>query len=312
MNAVTGAFGYTGKYIARRLLALGEPVITLTGHPGRTNEFGSLVKAFPFRFEDPVAMAESLAGVRVLYNTYWIRFSRGETTHDQAVAHTRALIRAAEIAGVERVVHISITNPDISSPLPYFRGKALLEEEIRKARVSHAIVRPTVVFGVEDILINNIAFLLRKLPLFLIPGSGEYRLQPIYVEDLARISVEAAHASGNMVIDAVGPEVFSFDALVHLLAQAVGGRAAILHAPPGAAIAAARALGTVFHDVLLTTDELKGLMANLLISSSAPTGWTYLSRWLSDNAGVLGTRYASELDRHYFSRGRRPACGPAI
>jgi NADH dehydrogenase len=301
MNAVTGAFGYTGKYIARRLLALGERVITLTGHPGRTNEFGDSVKAFPFRFEEPDAMAESLTGVRVLYNTYWIRFSRAETTHDQAVADTRALIRAAELAGVERVVHISITNPDVNSPLPYFRGKALLEEEIRNARVSYAIVRPTVVFGVEDILINNVAFLLRKLPLFLIPGTGQYRLQPVHAEDLAGIAVEAAHASGNMVVDAVGPEVFSFDALVHLLAQAVGSRAAILHAPPGAAIAAARMLGTVFHDVLLTADELKGLMANLLVSQSAPTGSTYLSRWLTNNAGVLGTRYASELNRHYLS-----------
>ena len=107
VNAVTGAFGYTGKYIARRLLQLGEPVITLTGHPGRPNEFGAAVKAFPFRFDDPGAMAESLAGVRVLYNTYWVRFDRGNTTHDRAVANTRALIRAAETAGVERVVHIS-------------------------------------------------------------------------------------------------------------------------------------------------------------------------------------------------------------
>jgi len=157
MNAVTGAFGYTGKYITRRLLTLGESVLTLTGHPGRSNEFGASVKAFPFRFGDPAAMAESLSGVRVLYNTYWIRFDHDKTTYGRAVANTCALIRAAEIAGVERVVHISITNPDPESPLPYFRGKALLEEEIRKARFSYAIVRPTVVFGMEDILINNIA-----------------------------------------------------------------------------------------------------------------------------------------------------------
>lgn len=301
MNAVTGAFGYTGKYIARRLLMLGEAVITLTGHPGRANEFGTSVKAFPFRFDDPGAMAESLAGVRVLYNTYWIRFDRSKTTYERAVANTRALIRAAEIAGVERVVHISITNPDAGSPLPYFRGKAVLEEEIRKARLSYAIVRPTVVFGLEDILINNIAFLLRKLPLFIIPGMGQYHLQPIYVEDLARIAVEVAHSSGDRVIDAVGPKIFSFEELVRLLAKAVRSRAVILHASPRLALAAARMLGAVFRDVLLTRDELEGLMANLLISRSAPTGSTCLSRWLTDNAAVLGTRYASELDRHYFS-----------
>jgi uncharacterized protein YbjT (DUF2867 family) len=301
MNAVTGAFGYTGKYIARQLLMFGEPVITLTGHPDRANEFGAALKAFPFRFDDPDAMAKSLAGVRVLYNTYWIRFGRGVMTHEQAVSNTRALIRAAEIAGVERVVHISITNPDIGSPLPYFRGKARLEEEIRRGHFSHAIVRPTVVFGLEDILINNIAFLLRKLPLFLIPATGRYRLQPIYVEDLAKIAVEAAHSSGDVVMDAVGPEILSFEELIRLVAKAVGSRAAILHASPGLALAATRLLGAVFDDVVLTRDELEGLMASLLVSRSAPTGSTRLSEWLTNNAAVVGTRYASELDRHYLS-----------
>jgi len=301
MNAVTGAFGYTGKYITRRLLQLGEPVITLTGHPKRSNEFGASVKAFPFQFDSPDAMAESLAGVRVLYNTYWIRFDRDRTTHERAVANTRAIIRAAEIAGVERVVHISITNPDCESPLPYFRGKALLEGEIRRARFSHAIVRPTVVFGVEDILINNIAFLLRKMPIFIIPGTGQYRLQPVNVEDLGRIAVEAAHTSGDMVIDAVGPDIFSFEELVRLVGKAVNSRAIIRHASPRLALAAARILGTVFHDVVLTRDELDGLMASLLISESAPTGSTCLSDWLTDHAAALGTRYASELQRHYSS-----------
>jgi len=301
MNAVTGAFGYTGKYITRRLLALGERVITLTGHPGKMGEFGASVEAFPFRFDDPYAMAESLVGVRVLYNTYWIRFDRGQTTHERAVENTRALIRAAEIAGVERVVHISITNPDANSSLPYFRGKAILEEEIRKARLSYAIIRPTVVFGLEDILINNMAFLLRKLPLFFIPDQGRYRLQPIYVEDLARIAVDAGRSSGNLVIDAVGPETFSFEELVRLLAKVVKSRAVILHVPPSLALSAARILGSTFHDVVLTKDELDGLMANLLVSRSKPTGSTCLSSWLTDNAAVLGTRYASEVSRHYPS-----------
>lgn len=301
MNAVTGAFGYTGKYIARRLLELGEPVITLTGHPQRASEFGGAVKAFPFRFDDPGAMAKSLAGVRVLYNTYWVRFDRGGVTHERAVADTRALIRAAETAGVERLVHISITNPDLNSPLPYFRGKALLEEEIRRARFSHAIVRPTVVFGSEDILIHNIAYLLRKMPVFLIPGTGDYRLQPVYVEDVARIAVDAAMASGNVTVDAAGPESFSFNELVRAIAEAVGSRAAIVRTSPRITLAAARVLGAALHDVVLTRDELDGLMAGLLVSRSAPTAATSFGSWLRENARALGTRYASEVSRHYWS-----------
>jgi len=299
MNAVTGAFGYTGKYIARRLVQAGETVITLTGNPGRANEFGPAVKAFPFDFEHPEAMAASLTGARVLYNTYWVRFDRGDTTHERAVKNTMALIRAAEIAGVERIVHIGIANPDASSHLPYFRGKAAIEEAIRGSKMSSAIVRPTVIFGAEDILINNIAFLLRKLPVFLVPGDGQYGIQPVYVEDAARIAVEAGARTENVTVDAVGPETFRYEQLVRLIADAVGSKARLMHGPPWMALLGARAMGLALRDVMLTRDELDGLMGNLLVSNAAPTGTTRLSEWISANAAALGKRYAHEVGRHY-------------
>jgi NADH dehydrogenase len=299
MDAVTGAFGYTGKYIARRLVNMGKAVITLTGNTDRANEFGSLVKAFPFRFDDSEAMAVSLTGADTLYNTYWVRFDRRDETHDRAVRNTIALIRAAKIAGVRRIVHISITNPTLDSILPYFRGKALLEDEIRLSEISYAIIRPTVIFGVEDILINNIAFLLRNLPAFIIPGDGGYRLQPVYVEDVARIAVDAGQQSENVTVDAVGPEVFQFEQLVRLVAKTVESGTFLLNGPPGLALLAAKVLGLALADVTLTSDELKGLMANLLVSDSVPTGQTRFSNWISENAGTLGRRYASEIARHY-------------
>jgi NADH dehydrogenase len=299
MNVVTGAFGYTGKYIARRLISSGETVITLTGNPARPSEFGPKVKAFPFRFDSPEAMAASLAGSHTLYNTYWVRFDRRDETHDRAVKNTIALIRAAKMAGIQRIVHISITNPAPDSGLPYFRGKARLEDEIRRSQISYAIVRPTVIFGKEDILMNNVAFLLRKFPAFLIPGDGRYKLQPVFAEDVARIAVEAGQRSENMTIDAVGPETFQFRELVQLVAKAVGSRARLLNGPPWLALLAARFLGLALADVTLTRDELKGLMASLLVSDSAPTGQTRFSNWISENAATLGKHYASEVARHY-------------
>ena len=299
MNAVTGAFGYTGKYIARRLLEIGEPVITLTGHPDRPNQFDAAVKALPFRFDNPEAMAESLAGVRVLYNTYWVRFGRGDVTHERAVANSRALIRAAVLAGVERLVHVSIANAGRAPHLPYYRGKALVEEEVRRAGIGYAIVRPTVIFSLEDILINNIAFLLRKAPVFVIPGSGSYRLQPVYVEDMARITVDAGHSGEDVTMDAVGPEIFSFEELVTTIARTVGSRAVLLHGPPWLALTAARVMGAVLGDVVLTREELEGLMANLLVSDGPRTGSTHFSHWLAENGTKIGKRYASELKRHY-------------
>ena len=299
LSVVTGAFGYTGKYITQRLLSMGKPVKTLTGHPNRPNPFGEQIGVAPLSFDDPVALVDNLQGAEVLYNTYWIRFTRGQVTFEKAIENTRTLIKAAEDAGVRRIVHVSITNASANSPLPYFRGKGLLEEVIMSSRLSYAIVRPTVIFGNEDILINNIAWFLRRFPVFPIFGSGSYRVQPIFVEDVAEIAVSAAHQSENVTIDATGPETFTFEGLIRLIATKVGSSARLIHVRPWLALFLSRLTGYVVRDVVLTRDEIEGLMANLLISEGPPMGQTRLSDWLEQNMGLIGVSYASELSRHY-------------
>jgi uncharacterized protein YbjT (DUF2867 family) len=299
LTVVTGAFGYTGKQIAHRLLASGKQVKTLTGHPERPNPFAGRVQAAPLSFDRPDALRESLRGARVLYNTYWIRFPYRGATYERAVENTRILIRTAREAGVERLVHLSITNASEDSPFPYFRYKAILERELRESGLSHAIVRPTVIFGRDGILINNIAWLLRRLPLFLVPGSGNYRLQPVAVEDVAELSVGAGEASENLVLDAAGPEIYSFEELVRLIARAVSSSARILHAPPSPTILLTSLVGRTVGDVILTRDELRGLMTEVLVSSQPALGRTGLSGWLAANAELVGASYQSELDRHY-------------
>lgn len=299
VNVVTGAFGYTGKYITRRLLSMGKRVITLTGHPNRPNPFGNQVGVFPFNFDNPGELGQSLRGATTLYNTYWVRFSHGQVTFEKAVENTKTLIRAAEEAGVGRIVHVSITNASEDSPLPYFRGKGLLERTIIQSKLSYAIIRPTVIFGTEDILINNIAWLLRRSPVFAVPGSGDYLIQPVFVEDVAEIAVGAGHQDANLVIDAVGPEVYTFEAMVRLIAEKVRSRAKIIHLRPGLALFLSRLVSCLVRDVLLTRDEIEGLMSNLLVSEGPPTGRTRMSEWLEQKADIVGTRYASELARHY-------------
>lgn len=299
LNVVTGAFGYTGKYITWRLLSVGKGVRTLTGHPNRENPFGEQVSVSPFSFDNPSELVKALQGATTLYNTYWVRFSHGQVTFDKAVENTKTLIKAAEEAGVQRIVHVSVTNASEESPLPYFRGKGLVEKAIIHSRLSYAIIRPTLVFGAEDILINNIAWLLRRVPVFAIPGSGDYRVQPVFVEDVAEIAVSTAHHHENVVVDAVGPEVYTFDELVRLIADKIRRGAKIVHLSRGLALLLSRMIGYLLRDVLLTRDEVEGLMSNLLVSESPPTGQTRLSDWLAQNADSVGARYASELNRHY-------------
>jgi NADH dehydrogenase len=299
LNVVTGAFGYTGKYVTRRLLSMGKRVKTLTGHPDRPSPFGDWVSVAPFNFDRPDALVESLRGAGALYNTYWVRFNYGSATFEAAVENTRTLFRAAQEAGVRRVVHVSVTNPSEDSPLPYYRGKALLEKALIESGLSYAIVRPTVTFGDEDILINNIAWLLRRFPVFAILGEGDYRVQPIFVEDVAELMVSAGSQSDNLVVDAAGPEVYTFDTLVRTIQSAVRSRARIVHLPPRLALFLSQVIGVFVGDVVLTREEIGGLMSNLLVSSGPPAGRTYLSAWLREHAHTVGAKYASEVKRHF-------------
>lgn len=297
-NVVTGGFSYTGKHITQRLLSTGKKVMTLTGHAPE-NPVGNQVAAFPFNFDNPDKLRENLKGATTFYNTYWVRFPHGEITYERAVEDTKALIRAAEEAGVRRFVHISIANASENSALPYFRGKGLVEKALFESGLSYAIIRPAVIFGKEDILINNIAWMLRRFPLFAVLGSGDYRLRPVFVEDVAKIAVDAAQEHGNTIIDAVGPETFTFDELVRLIAGKIRSRTRIVHVPPGIGYVFSRMVGYLVGDVVLTRDEVQGLTAGLLDTAGPPTGQTLLSEWLEQNADSVGKRYASELKRHY-------------
>jgi NADH dehydrogenase len=297
--AVTGAFGYSGKYITRNLLKAGHEVITLTGTPDRPNPFGAEVEAYSFNFNASGKLVQTLQGVDVLINTYWVRFDYGGTTYKQAVANSRVLFQAAKDAGVRRLVHVSITNPDERSPLPYFSGKAELEKSIRDTGISHAILRPTVIFGKEDILINNITWFLRYFPFFPIPGDGEYQLQPIYVTDLAKLVVKMAGKDENVIIDAIGPETFTFNQLVALLKCTVRSWSIPLRVPPGLSFFLSGIIGKFVGVGGLTRNEVLGLMDNLLVTNSPPAGETRLSDWVRENKATLGKRYANELTRHF-------------
>jgi uncharacterized protein YbjT (DUF2867 family) len=299
MNVVTGAFGYIGKYITCHLLEQGQQVRTITTHPDKPNPFGSAVQAFPYNFDQPDQLTASLRGASTLYNTYWIRFPYGGATFEQAVQNTATLFECAKAAGVGRIVHISVTQASIESDLPYYRGKALQEQALIDCGLPYSIVRPTLVYGREDILVNNIAWLIRKFPVFPIFGSGQYKVQPVFVEDLACIAVASAGEPDNLTLDAIGPETFSFDGLVKLIAAKIKPGEALVHIPPSLGIWLGRFIGMVLGDIILTRDELQGLMDELLTSTQAPNGTTAFSDWLETNGNELGSAYSSEIRRHF-------------
>ena len=298
LDAVTGAFSFTGRAIAGRLLSEGRDVVTLVRRHGAPDA-DTRIRTAIVTLDDPAGLVNALHGVDTLYNTHWIRFARGKVTFELAIQRTRRLLDAARHAGVRRIVHVSVVNASEAAPTAYFVAKARLETEVRESGLSYAIVRPTLTFGGGDILVNNLSWVLRRFPVFVIPGDGRYPLQPVHVDDVARIAVEAGQSSADLVTDAAGPDILTFNQFVRLLADAVRSRALLVHAPTPLSLAASRVLGLLVRDVMLTRDEVTELAASLLVSDEPPQGTISLGSWATANATDLGRKYHSELDRHY-------------
>jgi NADH dehydrogenase len=306
IDAVTGAFSYSGAAISRELLAAGHRVRTLTGHPGRAPA-DSGIDVRPLDFADADGLRRSLQGVHTLYNTYWVRFARGRVDHPTAVANSRILFDAAARAGVQRIVHVSITHASPGSPYPYFRGKAQVEQHLADAGISHAIARPAILFGRNGVLVNNIAWLLRRLPVFAIGGRGEYRVRAIHVDDLARLCVRLGAPGDNVRLDAVGPQSLTFREMVTVIRAAVGSRSLVIPVPGSLVPPLSAALGLLLRDVLLTREEYQAMAEGLADSDAPSTGEIAFTDWVARHGADLGRSYANELDLHF--RPPTPALG---
>ena len=298
IHAVTGAFGFSGKYITRLLLKENKEVITLTNSTQRKNEFGDRIKVSPYHFDQPEKLVEALKGVSVLYNTYWVRFNHSTFQHSEAVRNTQILFEAAQKAGVQRIVHTSITNPDENSPLEYFSGKGILENALIRSGTGYSILRPAVLFGDEDILINNIAWMIRKFPVFGTFGDGSYKLQPIFVEDYAALAVRHGKETTNCIVDAIGPETYTYRQMIKTISMIILGKERrVFSMPDEPGYWVSKIVGWLTGDNLVTREEIKGLKANLLCTGSASTGSVKLSEWIREHKDTIGKKYANELKR---------------
>jgi len=296
-HAVTGAFGYTGKALAEQLIAHGDRVRTLTNSPNREHQFGNQIDVYPFDFDDQTKLEESLRGVDILHNTYWVRFNHKLFSFDQAVENTKILFNAAKAAGVQKIVHVSILHADQADDLGYYKGKHQLEDALKELDLPFTIVRPGVLFGRGDILVNNIAWTLRSLPFFGTFGDGSYKLRPLHVEDMASLMLHAANQTSSSIVDAVGPESFTYRELIELIGSIVGISKPIIPVHPTLGYLVSKLVNVAKNDVVITRQEIEGLMRGLLDSSAPSAGETKLSTYIEGQKDILGIRYANEIKR---------------
>jgi len=309
MHVVTGAFGYTGRWISHRLLDEGIRVRTLTNAIGRDDPFDGRVEVHPLDFDNREALIESMRGASVLHNTYWVRYNdpNRDFEHSVAVENSRRLFEAAAEAGVERIIHLSVAHPHDAPDWSYFRGKVEVEEMLNESDQSFAILRPTVLFGGErNVLINNIAWMLRRFPVFGVFGMGRYPIQPVHVKDVARVAVEQSVSRDRVTIDVTGPETFTYREYIRSLARSMGLRRLIVPMPPLAAWMFGRMLGVMLRDLVITRAEIRGLMRGLMASDEEPLGELRFSDWIAEHGKHLGKRYRNDLrERRYRDLGAK-------
>ena len=300
---VTGAFSYTGAAVARELIDRGWKIHTLTNR--RLPEDAAGITVAPLRFEAD-HLAHELDGADLFVNTYWVRLPARGQDFDTAVERSGMLIRAAVGAGVGRLVHVSVSNAAAGRALGYYGGKAKVEEVVRAAGLSYAIVRPTLVVGPNDVLTNNIAWFLRRFPFFLLPRGGRCRLSPVTLDDTARIIADAAERGDDAEMDAAGPDTMTFAEYARSLARACGVRRLFLSAPDILALGLLWVAGCLLRDVVLTREELLGLEQELLFTHAPPLGRESVPDWLMRNGAGLGRSYINDMHRH-FGAGAREA-----
>jgi uncharacterized protein YbjT (DUF2867 family) len=297
---ITGASGFIGGAITDQLIDRAT-IRSLTSHPHK-NRFAARVRSFPYDFDQPTRMAEAFRGVDVFVNSYYVRFNYGDETFELAVDRTRDLIAQAQAAGVRKIVHVSVSNADERSDLPYYSNKGRIERLVRDSGVDYTILRPTLVVGRGDILVNNIAFFLRHLPVFTIFGRGDYRAQPTDVDAFAAVAVDAIGGDHHgQTVPVAGPNDWTFRDMVRAIRAAVGSRSLIVHAPAAVALAGLKVAGLLLGDVVLTSDEVKGLTREYLYAEQPLRRGAGFAEWLAGDgvASALGRRYESELARHF-------------
>lgn len=299
---VAGGTGFTGTYVVRNLLSNGENKISvLSSHPRRSHEFAQGIEVNPYNFGQYDEMVKNFRDADCFINTYWVRLNFRNSSFREAVRNSQKLVDACKESGVKRIVHISVANPSHDYAYEYYRGKMEVEDYIRKSGISYAILRPTLLFGDEEILVNNITWLIRKYGFFFIFGDGKYKVTPVFVNDVAREVVRQSQLEENVTEDVVGPESYAFEEIVKLIARETGNKLRIYHLSTFFMSPVCGLLSLLRHDTVVTPEELRVVIDNKLYSGSEPLGMTKFSTWVKENSEKFGKEYHSEVERHFNS-----------
>lgn len=236
---VFGGSGFLGRRIVRRLAEGGAEVRIAVRRPERAARLTELqttgrITAVRADVWDAPTVAPALEGADAVVNTVGHYVEQGRATFEAIHGQgARNVARAAALAGIRRLVHISGIGADPDADSPYVRARGVGERLVRDALPEATILRPSVLFGPDDAFFNRLAGLARVLPALPLFGSGMVRLQPVYVDDVARAAARALAlplAQGQLY-ELGGPQVYTYRALVRLVLEHAGRRRLLVPVP---------------------------------------------------------------------------------
>lgn len=236
---VFGGSGFLGRQIVRRLAGDGAQVRVAVRHPehasflAAASTAGQIVPVYADVW-DEASVGPAVDGADAVVNTVGHYVEQGKASfaaiHGQGA---KQVARASAIAGVLRLVHISGLGADPASGSPYVRARGIGERLVKEAFPEATILRPSVLFGPGDAFLNRLAGLARVMPVLPLFGTGETRLQPVYVRDVAEAAAQAlaAPVTKGKVYELGGPRVYTYKALVQLVLAQIERRRLLIPVP---------------------------------------------------------------------------------
>ena len=238
---IYGGSGFVGRYIARRMAKLGWRVRVAVRHPNEAlfvKPYGSVGQVEPVfcNIRDDASVRAVMQGADAVVNCVGTFDARGKNSFDAVqVEGAERIARIAAEQGAEALVHISAIGADTESRSGYARSKALGEEAVRAAFPSAMILRPSVIFGMEDQFFNRFASMSRMGPVLVLVGADR-NFQPVYVDNVAEAAAKGlTGAAAPGVYELGGPEVKSFRAFIQDMLTVIRRRKMLVNLPYGLA-----------------------------------------------------------------------------
>lgn len=258
---VTGGSGFVGKYVVAWLLERGVPIRALVRSPYRA----------PFSFHpnlelavgdmlDEASLARAVSGAHAVVHLAANKYDP-QKAFDVNVRGARNLVSACERAGVQRFINVSTQSAKIKQQGVYGSSKREAEDVFRNSKLNLTTIRPSLVYGPdEQSLFGFIAQQVMNLPVVPVLGSGEWRMWPVHVDDVAASILACLHRDETIgkTYDVGGADEVSLNQIIAMIGDAVGKKPRTVHIPFKVALAMAYAAAAILPNPPIRPDNVLG------------------------------------------------------